>query len=81
MEESTQSPASKRIVSEKSKQIESNRQSITYLKLLHRNIIPQMSLQQLMRDKPLRTIPLGIDETDMVVHIADALEFVRVAMI
>ena len=36
-----------------------------------------MPLQQLMRDKPLRRIPLRIHETYMMIHIADALQFVR----
>ena len=56
------------------------RQLLHLLKLRHRNLIPQMALQQLMRNEPLRRIPLRIHKAHMMIHIADALQLVRMAM-
>jgi len=46
----------------------------------HRDLIPQMPLQQLMRHEPLRTIALRINERDMMIHITDPLQLVRMTV-
>jgi hypothetical protein len=49
------------------------RRLLQLLKLTHRNLIPQMSLQQLMRDKPFRRIPLRVHKRNMMINLTNPL--------
>ena len=56
------------------------RQLFQLLKLLHRDVVAQMSLQELVGDKSFRSVTLGIDERDVVVDVTDTLQFVGMSM-